>query len=209
MTIKATLTRLEAKPGGKPIKHYLWVRGQHGETKEAAIERSLRERGITLDDVGYLWLWGADCCGTVDYKNYVRKEDLIGYFDAAKKLRTWLDSINGKSLGPPSERPGFQGSVRRREEIRGACRRVRAYGGRHSTEARRHGDAIRASACAESWMPLAALDTLLTVSGTVNYHLVSRNSVFIKKCGCILTEVVTCGSVASCIDDNQYVITVH
>jgi hypothetical protein len=117
MTTKATLTRLEAKPDGKPTKRYLWVRGQHGKTKEAANERYLRERGITLDDVGYLWLWGADCCETVDYKSYAHNEDLIGYFDAAKELRTWLDSINGQSLGPPSERPGFQEEIRRYEEI--------------------------------------------------------------------------------------------
>jgi hypothetical protein len=34
-------------------------------------------------------------------------------------IDAWLDSINGKSLGPPSERPGFEESVRRYEEIRG------------------------------------------------------------------------------------------
>ena len=46
--------------GGKSNKHFLWVHGQYCENKQNAIERSLRERGITLDDVGYLWLWGAD-----------------------------------------------------------------------------------------------------------------------------------------------------
>src|SRR5215207_3329530 len=95
MTIKATLTRLEAKPGGKPIKHYLWVRARYGETKEAAIERYLQERGIT----------------------YAHQEDLIGYFDARRAFQAYLDAENGQSLGPPSERPGFEESIRRYEEI--------------------------------------------------------------------------------------------
>jgi hypothetical protein len=43
---------------------------------------------------------GDNFCKTVDYKNHVRKEDLIGYFDGMKELREWLESINGKSLGP-------------------------------------------------------------------------------------------------------------
>jgi hypothetical protein len=79
-----------------------------GETKDAAINRYLQQRGITLADVGYLWLWGADYCESIDYKNYGRKEDLIGYFDAMQELRAWLDAINGQSLGPPSERPGWE-----------------------------------------------------------------------------------------------------
>ena len=33
-----------------------------------------------------------------------------------KELREWLESINGKSLGPPSERPGFQEERARRDE---------------------------------------------------------------------------------------------
>ena len=109
MTIKHRLKKLEAALGGKSTKHYLWVRAMYGEGKQDAIDRYLRERGITIDDVGCLWLWGDDFCESVDYKNYVRKEDLIGYFDAMKALRAWLDAINGQSLGPPSERPGVPG----------------------------------------------------------------------------------------------------
>ena len=63
---------------------------------------------LTMDDVGCMWLWGDDFCETIDYKNYSRKEDLIGYFDAMRELREWLNAISGKSLGPPSERPGYQ-----------------------------------------------------------------------------------------------------
>ncbi|HKF94399.1 MAG TPA: hypothetical protein VKB96_07310 [Gammaproteobacteria bacterium] len=117
MTIKHRINKLEAALGGRSTKHYLWVRVMYGERKQDAIERYLRERGITLDDVGYLWLWGADCCETVDYKSYAHNEDLIGYFDVMKELRTWLDSINGQSLGSPSEQPGFQDETRRYEEI--------------------------------------------------------------------------------------------
>src|SRR5215203_1932061 len=105
MNLKRRINKLEAALGGKSTKHYLWVRGMHGETKEAAIDRYLKEGEITTDDVGCLWLWGDDFCESVDYKNYVRKEDLIGYFDAMKELRAWLNAINGQSLGPPSERP--------------------------------------------------------------------------------------------------------
>ena len=118
MTIKHRINKLESMLGGKSTKHYLWVRARYGETKQAAIDRYLRERGITMDDVGCLWLWGDDFCESVDYKNYVRKEDLIGYHHAMKELREWLDSINGKSLGAPSLRPGFQEEVRRHEEIK-------------------------------------------------------------------------------------------
>jgi hypothetical protein len=119
MNVKHRINKLESMLGGKSNKHYLWVCGQHGETKQAAIDRYLRERGITMDDVGCLWLWGDDFCETVDYKNYMRKEDLIGYFDAAKELRTWLDSINGESLGPPSKRPGWQPAKRDYHEALG------------------------------------------------------------------------------------------
>jgi hypothetical protein len=107
MTIKHRINKLESMLGGKSTKHYLWVRGMHGERKQDAIDRYLQERGITLDDVGCLWLWGDDFCETIDYKNYARKEDLIGYIDAMQELRAWLDAINGESLGPPSERPGW------------------------------------------------------------------------------------------------------
>jgi hypothetical protein len=107
MSIKATLTRLEAKLGGQSTKHYLWVRGVYGESKHEAIDRHLQERGITLNDVGCIWLWGDDFCETIDYKNYSRQEDLIGFHEARRDFQDWLDSINGKSLGPPSEREEF------------------------------------------------------------------------------------------------------
>jgi hypothetical protein len=123
MTIKHRINKLESMLGGKSTKHYLWVRAMYGETKEAAIESHLQERGITMDDVGCLWLWGDDFCESTDFRNYSRKEDLIGYHHAMKALREWLDAINGQSLGPPSERPGFQEEVRRYREIKG--RRVK------------------------------------------------------------------------------------
>ena len=91
--------------------------GVYGESKQEAIDRHLQERGITLNDVGYMSLWGSDFCEDIDFKNYSRKEDLIGYHEATKELREWLESINGKSLGPPSERPGFEEEIRRYEEI--------------------------------------------------------------------------------------------
>jgi hypothetical protein len=56
MNLKHRVNKLEAALGGKSTKHYLWVRALYGEGKQDAIERSLRERGIILDDVGYLWL---------------------------------------------------------------------------------------------------------------------------------------------------------
>jgi hypothetical protein len=118
MTIKRRIIKLELMLGGKSTKHYLWVRAVYGESKQAAIDRYLQERGITLGDVGYMWLWGDDFCESVDYKNYSRKEDLIGYFDAMKELREWLAAHSGKTLGPPSLRPGFQESVRRYKEIK-------------------------------------------------------------------------------------------
>ena len=62
-----------------------------------------------------------DFCKDIDYQNYSRKEDLIGYFDAMKELREWLESINGKSLDPPSERPGFLDEIRRYETIERRC----------------------------------------------------------------------------------------
>ena len=112
MSIKASLTRLESKLGVQSSKHYLWIRGRCGESKQEAIDRHLQERGITLDDVGCMWSFKE----TIDYQNYSRKEDLIGYFDATKELREWLELINGKSLGPPSLRPGFQKESDRRDE---------------------------------------------------------------------------------------------
>ncbi|HEX2243371.1 MAG TPA: hypothetical protein VHK27_08990 [Gammaproteobacteria bacterium] len=117
MTIKRRISKLESILGGKSTKHYLWVRATYGESKEAAIDRHLQERGITLDDVGYMWLWGDDFCESVDYKNYVQKEDLIGYHEAMKELREWLDAINGQTLGPPNLRLAYEESRRRHEEI--------------------------------------------------------------------------------------------
>lgn len=118
MTIKRRITKLESMVGGKSTKHYLRVRAVYGESKQAAIDRYLQERSIRLDDVGYMWLWGDDFCESIDFKNYSRREDLIGYFDAMKELREWLNAHSGKTLGPPSLRPGFQESIRRHEEIK-------------------------------------------------------------------------------------------
>ena len=56
---------------------------------------------------------------TIDFKNYPRKEDLIGYQEAQGDFRDWLDAQNGKTLDPPSERPGFlEESARKDEEIK-------------------------------------------------------------------------------------------
>jgi hypothetical protein len=118
MSIRPSFTRLDAKLDGKSTKHYLWVRDAYGESKETAIDRYGQGRRISTDDVGYRSLWGDDFCESVDYKNYARKEDLTGYFDATKELRTWLDAPNGQSLGPPRLHPDFQESVRRHEEIK-------------------------------------------------------------------------------------------
>jgi hypothetical protein len=87
MTMKCRITKLESMLGGKSTKRYLWLRAVYGETKQAAIDRYLQERAITLDDVGYMWLRGDDFCESVDYKNYVRKEDLISYHEAMKEVR--------------------------------------------------------------------------------------------------------------------------
>jgi hypothetical protein len=125
VTIRRRISKLESMLGGKSTRHYLWVRGQHGETKQAAVDRYLRERDITIDDVGCMWLLGDDFCETIDYKNYSRREDLIGYFDAMKELREWLDAHSGKTLGPPNLRPGFQRHVRRYEEIKQRSRSER------------------------------------------------------------------------------------
>jgi hypothetical protein len=58
MTMKCRITKLESMLGGKSTKRYLWLRAVYGETKQAAIDRYLQERAITLDDVGYRWLSG-------------------------------------------------------------------------------------------------------------------------------------------------------
>ncbi len=78
----------------------------------------MQERDITLDDVECMWPWGDDFCEAIDYKNYSCKEDLIGYFDAMKALRTWLDAQNGKSLGPSRKWVRFLEEISRYEEIK-------------------------------------------------------------------------------------------
>lgn len=78
MTIKRRLARLESTLGGKSSKHFLWVRGAYSESKQAAIAPHLCERGIMIDDAGSIWLWGDAFYEDVDFKNYGRKEDLIG-----------------------------------------------------------------------------------------------------------------------------------
>jgi hypothetical protein len=92
------------------------VRGPHGKTKQTALERYCRVRAITLEAVGCLWLWGANGCESLDSKHYARKEDLIGYFEARRAFQAYLDAENGKSLGPPSERPGWQQAKRHYHE---------------------------------------------------------------------------------------------
>ena len=54
MSVNVRLTRLEAKLDSQSTRHYLWVCGRYGESKQAAVDRYLRERGIILDDVGYV-----------------------------------------------------------------------------------------------------------------------------------------------------------
>src|SRR5215217_7122201 len=96
MNLKHRVNKLEAALGGRSTKHYLWVRALYGEAKEAAIERYLRAHGITLDAVGCLWLWGDDCCESIDFKHYARQEDLIGYCEAIKARRAWWDAPTDK-----------------------------------------------------------------------------------------------------------------
>jgi hypothetical protein len=43
-------------------------------------------------------LWGGDFCETIDYKNYSRGEDLIGYHEASRDLQAWLEAPSGRSL---------------------------------------------------------------------------------------------------------------
>src|SRR5215212_8842784 len=108
MLIKASITGLEATLSGKSTKHYLWVHVAYGKSKQAAVGRPLRQRGITTDDIECMWLWGNNFCESADFKNYGRKENLIGYQEATRELRIWLDAQNGDSLGPPSLRSGFK-----------------------------------------------------------------------------------------------------
>jgi hypothetical protein len=56
MTIKRRISKLESMLGGKSDKHYLWVRALYGESKQDAIDRCLRDRGITIGNVGCMWL---------------------------------------------------------------------------------------------------------------------------------------------------------
>jgi hypothetical protein len=46
-----------------------------------------------------------------------RKENLIGYFHAMEELREWLNAHDRQILRLPSKRPGYQGRLKRYEEI--------------------------------------------------------------------------------------------
>jgi hypothetical protein len=100
VSLEAKITRLEARLGAQSTKHYLCVRAFYRESKEVAINRYLRERGITMDDVGCMWAMGDDFCESIDFKNYARKEELIGYQQVTDDIGAWMNSEENLLMSP-------------------------------------------------------------------------------------------------------------
>ncbi len=103
MTIKTRVAKLEKESGGQSGKHYIWEAAKKSETKEEAIDRILQERGLTMGEVGYMWIMGPDFSETIDNGGYREFEDLIGWAEALEAGREMIANLPS-TVGPPSER---------------------------------------------------------------------------------------------------------
>jgi len=100
MTVKRRVKKLEDELGGTSNMHYLIVFGGGNESREAALERTLKAKDLTIENVGRVSYIAFDTGpDEVIYHPEIPRKDLIGG-DALKEI------IKGASvnitLNPPN-----------------------------------------------------------------------------------------------------------
>ncbi len=115
MTVKRRVKKLEESIGGQSALHYLIVVGEDDESREAALARTLEEKGLAMADIGRATFFGSKL-GSEDrvYHEDVPARDLIGgdvwkglIKDAAVNLS--LDPSNNETQRKPAANAGTQG----------------------------------------------------------------------------------------------------
>lgn len=102
--IKTRINRLERSLNTNG-KYFLYLGVPDGMTAEEVLDNELKEMGLTLDDIGYVSFIGNEFgIKYQDYGNHDGLETLIGYKEHMEWFKNFLDEIDGKSVGPPSER---------------------------------------------------------------------------------------------------------
>ena len=90
----------EKKLDGKSHKYYIWSVAKKGETKEGAIARILKERGLTMDEVGCMWIIGPHYSEMIDNGGYTNIEDLIGWAEVDAAFREIIENMPSTTKPP-------------------------------------------------------------------------------------------------------------
>ncbi len=106
MSLSTRVQQLERRSGIETSsKHFLFVRWQTGETEEQAYLRTLAEKSLSSEQVGYiLFLGGSFGWWELRLDEKTPVEKMRGHLDFTRWLHDFLDKINGKSMGPPGLR---------------------------------------------------------------------------------------------------------
>ncbi len=89
MTIRSRVNKLEKELNVRG-KHYVDVVVERGESKEVALQRTLKALEISDEDVGYICYWG-DLFESEDRGRHDGVEQLIGYIAYEDRLRALLE----------------------------------------------------------------------------------------------------------------------
>ncbi len=89
MTIRSRLKKLEKELNVRG-KYYLDVVVERGESKEVALQRTLKALEISDEDVGYICYWG-DLFESEDRGRHDGVEKLIGFIPYEDRLRALLE----------------------------------------------------------------------------------------------------------------------
>jgi hypothetical protein len=103
VNIRGRLNKLEIKIGKTPDKHYVLVIGDEGESSEAAVTRTLQEKGISEQDIGRMFVVGRDYVYTEDHGGYDDWKELQGWREAEDFFKQVLSKLSGSSLGVTEE----------------------------------------------------------------------------------------------------------
>ncbi len=89
MTIRSRVNKLEKELNVRGT-HYVDVVVERGESKEVALQRTLKALEISDEDVGYICYWG-DLFESEDRGRHDGVEKLIGYIAYEDRLRALLE----------------------------------------------------------------------------------------------------------------------
>jgi hypothetical protein len=100
MTVKRRVKKLEETIGGTSDLYYVYVFTGEGETREQALERTLKDQGLTMADVGRAAFFDHEQPDTIIYRPDIPADSLLGREVLTNLIKAAAEKT---TLDPPHE----------------------------------------------------------------------------------------------------------